>query len=146
MAECQVVLSMWVYISVVETLSCPSISCTNLMSAPFSMRWVANECLNVCGEISFLTPESRAIFFTVLNAETRLKGSCLAKTCGSRMAAVEELIDNTAKDYAAISYLEDSAKPQKLLDNPLLLRQPIVRNGKTAATVGYRPDVWEEWK
>ena len=72
--------------------------------------------------------------------------SCLAKTCGSRMAAVEELIDTTAKDYAAISYLEDSAKPQKLLDNPLLLRQPIVRNGKTAATVGYRPDVWEEWK
>lgn len=72
--------------------------------------------------------------------------SCLAKTCGSRMAAVEELIDNTAKDYAAISYLEDSAKPQKLLDNPLLLRQPIVRNGKNAATVGYRPDVWEDWK
>ena len=46
--------------------------------------------------------------------------SCLAKTCGSRMAAVEELIDTTAKDYAIIAYLEDSAKPQKLLDNPLL--------------------------
>lgn len=72
--------------------------------------------------------------------------SCLAKTCGSKTAAVEELIDTTAKDYAAISYLEDSAKPQKLLDNPLLLRQPIVRNGKNAATVGYRPDVWEGWK
>ena len=72
--------------------------------------------------------------------------SCLAKTCGSRMAAVEELIDTTAKDYAIIAYLEDSAKPQKLLDNPLLLRQPIVRNGKNAATVVYRPDVWEGWK
>ncbi len=72
--------------------------------------------------------------------------SCLAKTSGSRTDAVEALIDIKAKDYASIAYLDDSAKPQKLLDNPMLLRQPIVRNGKTAATVGYRPDVWEGWK
>ncbi|MBO5692122.1 MAG: ArsC family transcriptional regulator, partial [Spirochaetaceae bacterium] len=71
---------------------------------------------------------------------------CLAKACGSRMDAIEELIDKNAKDYASIAYLEDSAKTQKLLDNPMLLKQPIVRNGKTAATVGYCPEVWEGWK
>ena len=62
------------------------------------------------------------------------------------MDAIEELIDKNAKEYASIAYLEDSAKAQKLLDNPMLLKQPIVRNGKTAATVGYCPEVWEVWK
>ena len=71
---------------------------------------------------------------------------CLAKTAGSRTAAVEALIDTKAKDYASIAYLVDEDKAEKLLENPLLLCQPIVRNGKTAATVGYRPDIWEGWK
>ena len=30
-------------------------------------------------------------------------------------------------------------------DQDTLLRQPIVRNGR-AATVGYRPEVWEKWE
>jgi arsenate reductase len=32
----------------------------------------------------------------------------------------------------------------EFLDDPLLLKTPIVRNGRLA-TVGYRPDVWKEW-
>jgi arsenate reductase-like glutaredoxin family protein len=34
---------------------------------------------------------------------------------------------------------------QLLLDDPLLLKTPIVRFGKEA-TVGYKPEVWESWK
>jgi arsenate reductase-like glutaredoxin family protein len=34
---------------------------------------------------------------------------------------------------------------QALLDDPLLLRTPIVRNGKEA-TIGYAPEVWATWK
>lgn len=41
-------------------------------------------------------------------------------------------------------YLSDEDKEEKILENPLLLRTPIVRNGKKA-TVGYRPEVWKEW-
>jgi arsenate reductase len=33
---------------------------------------------------------------------------------------------------------------QMLLDDPLLLKTPVVRCGKDA-TVGYQPDVWEGW-
>jgi arsenate reductase-like glutaredoxin family protein len=33
---------------------------------------------------------------------------------------------------------------QHLLDDPLLLKTPVVRLGKQA-TVGYRPEVWETW-
>jgi arsenate reductase-like glutaredoxin family protein len=33
---------------------------------------------------------------------------------------------------------------QALLDDPLLLRTPVVRNG-AQATVGYKPEVWATW-
>ena len=72
--------------------------------------------------------------------------SCLAKLYGSRLDAIESLIDEKSKDYVSIAYLEDGAKAEKLLENPLLLKQPIVRNGKNAATVGYCPEVWVGWK
>ena len=41
--------------------------------------------------------------------------------------------------------LDDSEKEEKLLENPLLLVQPIVRNGKTDATIGYQPEIWKNW-
>ena len=31
-----------------------------------------------------------------------------------------------------------------LLDDPLLFRTPIVRNGRLV-TLGYKPEVWAEW-
>jgi len=31
------------------------------------------------------------------------------------------------------------------LENQKMIKTPIVRNGKQA-TVGYRPDVWKNWK
>jgi arsenate reductase-like glutaredoxin family protein len=34
---------------------------------------------------------------------------------------------------------------QALLDDPLLMRTPVVRCGKDA-TVGFQPDVWETWR
>ena len=69
----------------------------------------------------------------------------LAKREGSRALAVELLADKKGKDYASFAYLEDSEKEDKLLENPMLLAQPICRNGKTDATVGYAPDVWAKW-
>ena len=37
-------------------LSCPSICCTTRKSAPFSTRWVANECRKVWGEMFLVMP------------------------------------------------------------------------------------------
>lgn len=71
--------------------------------------------------------------------------SCLTKKTGSKEEAFESLIDKQGKEYSSIAYLDDSDKFDKLLDNPLLLKQPIVRNGKTDATVGYDPKTWENW-
>ena len=59
---------------------------------------------------------------------------------------LEALIDPKHPDAALLQYLAyDADKLEKLLDDPTLLRTPIVRNGKQA-TVGYCPDVWETWK
>ena len=62
------------------------------------------------------------------------------------LCGFEALIDPKAKDAAALRYLEgEQAVIDRLLDNPRLLRTPIVRNGKQA-TVGYQPDVWKGWE
>lgn len=58
------------------------------------------------------------------------------------------ILDPNCKDkdtYALVQYLTEEAKFEKVLENPQILKTPIVRNGKQA-TVGYQPDVWKEWK
>ncbi|MBU5434937.1 arsenate reductase family protein [Pseudoflavonifractor sp. MSJ-37] len=59
---------------------------------------------------------------------------------------LEALIDQKHPDAALLNYLAyDEDKLEKLLEEPKLLRTPIVRNGKKA-TVGYCPDVWKTWE
>lgn len=59
---------------------------------------------------------------------------------------IENLIDSKARNADILKYLaHDADKLQKLLDDPSLIKTPIVRNGKIA-TVGYCPDVWKTWE
>ena len=82
---------------------------------------------------------SRGEFDSVVDA--------IAKEAGSRADAIDQMTDKKSKDYASIAYLDDSDKADKLFENQLkLMKQPICRNGKTAATVGLAQKVWEEWK
>lgn len=56
------------------------------------------------------------------------------------------LLDPKSKGYASLAYLAfDEDKYQKLLEDPALLRTPVVRNGRQA-TVGFQPDVWVNWE
>ena len=56
------------------------------------------------------------------------------------------LLDEKHPDAALVRCLaSDTAREEKLLENPRMLRTPIVRNGRQA-TVGYCPEVWAEWK
>lgn len=56
------------------------------------------------------------------------------------------LVDEANPDAALIQYLAyEEDKLEKLLENPKLLKTPIVRNGKQA-TVGYQPEVWKGWE
>ena len=59
---------------------------------------------------------------------------------------LDALIDEKSKDYDLLKYLAyDSDRMEKLLEDPSLIKTPIVRNGKKA-TVGYCPDVWKQWE
>jgi arsenate reductase len=58
------------------------------------------------------------------------------------------LIDTENKKYAesAVRFMHDKDMIRaQLLENPHLIKGPIVRNGRLA-TVGYHPEVWETWE
>lgn len=58
---------------------------------------------------------------------------------------LEAMIDEKARGYELIKYLAyDKDVEEKLLEDPSLIKTPIVRNGKKA-TVGFCPDVWKDW-
>jgi arsenate reductase-like glutaredoxin family protein len=59
---------------------------------------------------------------------------------------IDNLIDRESKLYARknLKYLTHDIE-EELLKDPLLLKTPIVRNGRNA-TVGYQPDVWKTWQ
>ena len=56
------------------------------------------------------------------------------------------MIDSTAPGVEILIYLAyDDAREEKLFENPVFIRTPIVRNGKKA-TVGYCPEIWKGWE
>ena len=63
------------------------------------------------------------------------------------VGGTDALIDENCKDkdlLALLKYLSDEDKEEKILENPKVIKTPVVRNGKKA-TLGYCPDVWKEW-
>ncbi len=63
-----------------------------------------------------------------------------------RCVGLDELINEKAEDAEILRHLAyDRDKIDRLLDDPSLLKTPIVRNGKQA-TVGYCPEVWGTWE
>lgn len=63
-----------------------------------------------------------------------------------RAVGLENLIDPSSPDAPLLTYLAYNAdREEKLLDDPGLMKTPIVRNGKQA-TVGFCPDIWATWE
>ncbi|MGA7741115.1 MAG: ArsC/Spx/MgsR family protein [Polyangia bacterium] len=104
---------------------------------------------------------SAARFFKVLADEARLKivwllfhhdelcvCDIMAALGINAVAGVENLIDREGKRYLqrGLKYAAPTGPriEQALLDDPLLLRTPIVRAGDRA-TVGFAPEVWATW-
>ncbi len=60
---------------------------------------------------------------------------------------LENMINWEGKDQDTlnlIKYIAEEDKLQKVLDNPQVIKTPVVRNGKQS-TLGYQPDIWKEW-
>ena len=70
------------------------------------------------------------------------------RNVAARVGGFEALIDREGKRYLdkGLKYAAPTGPriEQALVDDPLLLRTPIVRcEGR--ATVGYQPDIWQGW-
>lgn len=64
------------------------------------------------------------------------------------VGGIDNLIDWEGKspDLDLIRYMANPGdKEDKVFDNQMLIKMPIVRNGKKA-TVGYCPEVWGTWE
>lgn len=64
------------------------------------------------------------------------------------VGGIDNLIDWDAKspDLDLIRYMANTLdKEDKVFDNQMLIKMPVVRNGKKA-TVGYCPEVWKTWE
>lgn len=60
---------------------------------------------------------------------------------------LDHMINWEGKDQnllALIKYIANEDKLEKVLENPQVIKTPVVRNGKQS-TLGYRPDVWKKW-
>ena len=61
---------------------------------------------------------------------------------------LENMVNWNGKDkdtLALIKYIAVEDKLTKVLENPQVIKTPVVRNGKQS-TLGYQPDVWKSWK
>lgn len=64
------------------------------------------------------------------------------------VVGLNELINPKSKEYKALNLAQirsSSIREELLLNNPKLYQTPIVRNGRLA-TVGYCPEVWQNWE
>ena len=60
---------------------------------------------------------------------------------------IENMINQECKDkdlLALIKYIAAEDKLEKILENPQVIKTPVVRNGKQS-TLGYAPEVWKNW-
>ena len=59
---------------------------------------------------------------------------------------LDHMINWEGKDQnllALIKYIANEDKLEKVLENPQVIKTPVVRNGKQS-TLGYQPDVWKK--
>jgi len=66
----------------------------------------------------------------------------------SKGGGLENMINWEGKDkdlLALIKYIAEEDKLEKVLENPQVIKTPVVRNGKQS-TLGYQPDIWKAWK
>lgn len=65
----------------------------------------------------------------------------------ARPIGMDNLLDRESKRFKekGLAFMSPARVPKVLLEDPLLARTPVVRNG-SEATLGYRPEVWQTWK
>lgn len=90
--------------------------------------------------------KERAIKFQFINLVEKGLSKGELNSVKAAVGGLEALVDREGKQYQKrnFRYLAHTLE-KELLNDPLLLKTPIVRNG-ARATVGYQPEIWKEWE
>ena len=89
--------------------------------------------------------KERGIAFQAIDLARYEMGKREFEAIKNALGGVDSLLDEKAKGAEMVKYLAyEQDKEEKLLHNLMLLRTPIVRNGRQV-TVGYCPEVWKGW-
>lgn len=64
----------------------------------------------------------------------------------ARPIGMDNLLDRESRRFKekGLAFMSPARVERVLIDDPLLAKTPVVRNGPKAA-LGYQPKVWEEW-
>lgn len=90
--------------------------------------------------------KERRIKYQFINLAEKGLSKGELNSVNAAVGGLENLINTIGKRYQQrnLKYLAHDSETE-LLNDPLLLKTPIVRNGRLA-TVGYWPDVWQKWQ
>lgn len=92
--------------------------------------------------------KERGIKFQAIDLGQKGMSAGELRGVAARVGGAEQLIDRAGKRYLerGLKYAAPTGPriEQLLIDDPLLLRTPIVRDGGRA-TVGYCPELWQQW-
>jgi arsenate reductase-like glutaredoxin family protein len=64
------------------------------------------------------------------------------------VGGIDAMIDPDCKDkelLTLLNYLMESDKTEKVFENQVLIKTPVVRNGKKAS-IGFQPEIWKSWE
>ena len=88
--------------------------------------------------------KERRIPFHFIDLASRGMSKGELKRVGA-VLGIDNLIDREGRrdEERNLKYLSHSIE-EELLNDPLLFRTPVVRNG-SLVTVGYMPHIWKEW-
>lgn len=91
--------------------------------------------------------KERRIKYQFINLDEKPMSKGELKSVTSAVG-LSELIDKNSKAYKTLNMdriINASVKEEMILENPGLIKTPVVRNGKQA-TVGYKPEVRKDWE
>jgi len=118
-------------------------ACVSIMNVQI---FGVKKCANTRKAERFFKERGIRFQFVDLNEKGLSKGELRSVAAKVPM---DQLLDRTSARFTAKglahAWLDANKIETLLLDDPLLFRTPIVRNGKEA-TVGYCPEVWKTWQ
>ena len=105
------------------------------------------ELSDILGYDSAIAEERRSRYTEIRTLREQLQASLTERSTQAN-GGLENMINWEGKDkdlLALIKYIAEEDKLEKVLENPQVIKTPVVRNGKQS-TLGYQPDIWKTWK